>query len=48
MSITSFPDRHITISNLIAEGDKVAYQEKLEGTHKGVFMGLPQPIRAFK
>jgi predicted ester cyclase len=39
MAIAVFPDRQVTVSNLIGERDMVAFQETLRGTHKGVFMG---------
>ena len=38
---TAFPDYHATINHLIAEGDKVALQVTISGTHKGPFFGLP-------
>ena len=34
---TAFPDFHITIDELIAEGDKVAFRYAFKGTHKGKF-----------
>lgn len=38
---TAFPDLHISTSNLIAEGDKVAKTWTATGTHKDEFMGIP-------
>jgi predicted ester cyclase len=40
MSI-GFPDSHINIDNMIAEGDKVVCHYTFTGTHQGEFMGIP-------
>ncbi|HEY2053978.1 MAG TPA: ester cyclase [Solirubrobacterales bacterium] len=37
---TAFPDLHIEIDDLIAEGDKVVSRNTVTGTHRGEFMGL--------
>jgi len=37
----SFPDIHITIEDLIEEGDKVVEKDTVTGTHLGEFNGLP-------
>jgi hypothetical protein len=37
----AFPDLHISIEDLIAEGDKVVTRERITGTHRGNYMGLP-------
>jgi steroid delta-isomerase-like uncharacterized protein len=37
----AFPDLHITIEDLIAEGDKVVSRNSVTGTHHGQYMGLP-------
>jgi steroid delta-isomerase-like uncharacterized protein len=37
----AFPDLHMTIEDLIAEGDKVVTRWKARGTHKGNLMGIP-------
>lgn len=37
----AFPDMHVTIDDMIAEGDKVAARVTMTGTHKGEFMGIP-------
>jgi steroid delta-isomerase-like uncharacterized protein len=37
----AFPDLHITVEDLIAEGDKVVCRNTVTGTHKGDYMGLP-------
>jgi steroid delta-isomerase-like uncharacterized protein len=40
MYYTAFPDLHLTIEDIIAEGDKVAYRWTGSGTHKGELMGI--------
>ena len=37
----AFPDLHITIEDLIADGDKVVEKDTVTGTHLGEFNGLP-------
>ena len=37
---TAFPDIHITIKEIIAEGDKVAVLVNWKATHKGEYMGI--------
>lgn len=37
----AFPDLHITIEDLIAEGDKVVARNTVTGTNQGEYMGLP-------
>ena len=41
MMFAAFPDRQVTSSEMIAEGDKVVHRLRGELTHKGVFMGMP-------
>jgi steroid delta-isomerase-like uncharacterized protein len=38
---TAFPDLHVTIHEIIAEGDKVVASWTLTGTHRGVWRGIP-------
>jgi predicted ester cyclase len=35
------PDLHITIEDLIAEGDKVVSRNTVTGAHQGEYTGLP-------
>jgi steroid delta-isomerase-like uncharacterized protein len=37
----AYPDLHITIEDLIEEGDKVVSRNTVTGTHQGEYMGLP-------
>ena len=37
---TAFPDLHLTLEDLIAEGDAVVSHWTARGTHRGEFMGL--------
>jgi steroid delta-isomerase-like uncharacterized protein len=37
----AFPDLHITIEDLIAEGDKVVARDTVTGAHQGEYMALP-------
>ena len=38
---SAFPDLHITLEELIAEGDTVALRQTMRGTHRGEFFGIP-------
>ena len=43
-----FPDMHVTIEEVLAEGDKISTRGYFTGTHRGEFMGIPptgKPIR---
>jgi predicted ester cyclase len=40
MWINGFPDFHVTIEDIIAEGDKVWVRNTFTGTHTGEFHGL--------
>jgi steroid delta-isomerase-like uncharacterized protein len=42
----AFPDLHVTIEDLIAEGDKVVARNTVTGTHQGEYMGLPPTGRS--
>jgi Predicted ester cyclase len=37
----AFPDLHVTINEIIGEGDKVVVSWTLTGTHRGVWRGIP-------
>lgn len=38
---SAFPDAQVTLGNVIAEGDFVANNFRLRGTHEGRFLGAP-------
>lgn len=38
---TAFPDLHVSVEPIIAEGDMVAWQRTHTGTHQGKYMGMP-------
>ncbi len=41
MYLTAFPDLHLTVEDMIEEGDKVVSRWSGSGTHQGMFMGIP-------
>ena len=41
MMLTAFPDLHVTVEDMIAEGDKVVTRFTSHGTQKRAFMGIP-------
>jgi steroid delta-isomerase-like uncharacterized protein len=41
MLLRGLPDVHVTVEDLIAEGDKVVNRNTVTGTHQGEYMGLP-------
>jgi predicted ester cyclase len=36
----AFPDLHLTIDEMLAEGDRVALRLRIRGTHEGDFAGI--------
>src|SRR5512143_1050905 len=36
----AFPDFRLTIEDMLAEGDRVAFRGVIRGTHEGAFMGI--------
>ena len=38
---TAFPDFHVTVEEMVAEGDVVVVRMSFEGTHTGDLMGVP-------
>jgi predicted ester cyclase len=47
--LTAFPDHHITIEDMVAEGDKVVSRFTARGTHKGGdYMGFAPKGKQFK
>jgi predicted ester cyclase len=43
--VEGFPDLQLTVEDSVAEGDLVAQRVHFEGTHTGVFQGLPPTQR---
>ena len=41
-----FPDLHCEVSDLVEEGDRIAWTVRAVGTHTGDFMGIPATGRA--
>jgi steroid delta-isomerase-like uncharacterized protein len=39
--LRAYPDLHITIEDLVEEGDKVVCRDTVTGTHQGEYMGIP-------
>jgi steroid delta-isomerase-like uncharacterized protein len=39
--LRAFPDLHVAVEDVIAEGDKVVYRNTVTGTHQGEYRGLP-------
>ena len=37
----AFPDLHVTVEDVVADGDKVVSRNSVTGTHQGDYMGLP-------
>jgi steroid delta-isomerase-like uncharacterized protein len=40
MLLRVYPDIHLTVDDVIAEGDKVVARNTVTGTHRGEFMGV--------
>lgn len=41
MFMTAFPDFHVTVEDVIGEGDHVSSRGYFAGTHRGDFQGIP-------
>jgi steroid delta-isomerase-like uncharacterized protein len=41
MLLRAFPDIHVTVEDVIAEGDKVVARNTVTGTHLGDYRGVP-------
>ena len=37
----AFPDLHVTVDEMLSDGDKVVIRSTMKGTHKGTFMNIP-------
>ena len=45
MLLQGFPDLHLAVEELIAEGDRVVARLTMSGTNTGDYRGLPQPTQ---
>jgi steroid delta-isomerase-like uncharacterized protein len=45
---SAFPDNHVTIDDMVVEGDKVVVRYTFTGTHKGEFGGIPPTNKKVK
>jgi len=41
MMLTGFPDLHVTVEDMIAEGDRVVVRMTMRGTQQGALGGIP-------
>lgn len=44
--LRAFPDLHVAIEDVVAEGDKVVYRNTVTGTNHGEYRGLPPTGRS--
>ncbi|HZE31964.1 MAG TPA: ester cyclase [Actinoallomurus sp.] len=44
--LRAFPDLHVAVEDMIAEGDKVVCRQTVTGTHQGEYMGVPPTGRS--
>ncbi|MET9632397.1 ester cyclase [Lentzea sp. NPDC006480] len=44
--LRAFPDIEVTIEDVVAEGDEVVYRNRVTGTHRGEYRGLPPTGRS--
>lgn len=44
--LRAFPDIHVAIEDVIAEGDKVVVRNTVTGTHQGEYRGMPPTGRS--
>jgi steroid delta-isomerase-like uncharacterized protein len=46
--LRAFPDLHVAVEDVIAEGDKVVSRNTVTGTHRGEYRGLPPTGKSVK
>lgn len=44
----AFPDLHVAVEDVIADGDKLAFRNTVTGTHRGDYRGLPPTGKSVK
>ena len=44
--LRAFPDLHVAVEDVVAEGDRVVSRNVVTGTHRGEHMGLPPTGRS--
>lgn len=44
----AFPDVTITVEDVVAQGDLIAFRSVMRGTHQGEFMGIPATGRTIE
>jgi steroid delta-isomerase-like uncharacterized protein len=42
---TAFPDITLTLEEIFAEGDRIAFRSTIRGTHQNIFQGIPSSGR---
>ena len=47
MMHSAFPDFHVTVEEMLEDGDKVITRARFSGTHEGEFMGIPATGKSF-
>jgi steroid delta-isomerase-like uncharacterized protein len=47
MLLRAFPDIHLTVEDVVADGAKVVGRNAFGGTHQGEYMGLPPTGKSF-
>ena len=47
MIYSSFPDAHLTVDDMLAEGDQVMWRFTVRATHLGPFRGIPPTGKSF-
>ena len=47
MFVTAFPDLHLTLEDVIVEGEKAAVRWTMRGTHHGASLGMPPTGKQF-
>jgi steroid delta-isomerase-like uncharacterized protein len=46
--LRAFPDLHVAVEDVIAEGDKIVVRNTVTGTHRGEYRGLPPTGKSVK